>query len=158
MNYFITSDTHFNHHNIIEYTNRPFKHVDEMDRILIENWNSVVNWDDTVFHLGDFSFGNPDYYKSRLNGNITFIKGNHDDKKLTRIENIHFIFGMHTIFMTHDPALAFVSPSREILCGHVHGLFKEIKSKDKHIINVGVDVWDYTPVSIETIINMFNKK
>ena len=52
-----TSDTHFSHCNIIKYCNRPFKDVDEMNKILIQNWNNVVRPDDIVWHLGDFALG-----------------------------------------------------------------------------------------------------
>ena len=52
---FFTSDTHFFHNNIIKYTNRPFKNVNEMNEELIKRWNSVVPKDGIVFHLGDVS-------------------------------------------------------------------------------------------------------
>jgi len=51
---FFTSDTHFNHANIIHYCQRPFKDAAEMNEILVANWNRTVSNDDTVFHLGDF--------------------------------------------------------------------------------------------------------
>lgn len=35
-----------------------------------------------------------------------------------------------------------------LLCGHIHQHFK-VK---ENMINVGVDVWDYTPVSLDTIL------
>jgi len=157
MKYFVTSDLHLNHDNILDYCNRPFSDIDEMNSTLIDNWNRVVNYDDTIFHIGDFSFGNSQHYINMLNGNIIFIKGNHDDVSLTRIENLHFNYGGLDIFMAHDPALAFVSPSRHMICGHVHNLFKEIKNH-KHIINASTDVWDYKPVKIDTIVKMFQKK
>ena len=47
---FFTSDTHFHHANIIRFCNRPFRDVEEMDEILIRNWNEVVGPEDTVFH------------------------------------------------------------------------------------------------------------
>ena len=41
MIYFI-ADTHFNHRNIIEYCNRPFKDTNEMNEYIIQKWKSVV--------------------------------------------------------------------------------------------------------------------
>ena len=54
---FFTSDTHFDHKNILRFCNRPWETVEEMNQGLIDNWNSVVGPDDIVFHLGDVSFG-----------------------------------------------------------------------------------------------------
>ena len=43
---FFTSDTHFNHVNIIRYCHRPFKDVDEMNEAMIANWDNTVGNDD----------------------------------------------------------------------------------------------------------------
>jgi calcineurin-like phosphoesterase family protein len=56
---FFTSDTHFNHANIISYCSRPFSSADEMNREIIARWNAVVGPEDTVYHLGDFAMGRP---------------------------------------------------------------------------------------------------
>lgn len=53
---FFIADTYFNHSKIIKYCNRPFISSEEQTNKLIENWNSVVKDNDTVFVLGDFSF------------------------------------------------------------------------------------------------------
>ena len=45
MKYFI-ADTHFTEESIIRYESRPFQSVQEMDRILVERWNSAVAEED----------------------------------------------------------------------------------------------------------------
>lgn len=80
MRYF-TSDTHFWHRNIIKYSNRPFDSVEEMNEAIIDNWNSVVGPDDTVFHLGDVALGPWSEWAgtlSRLNGYKILVVGNHE--------------------------------------------------------------------------------
>lgn len=78
----ITSDLHFHHKNILRFCakTRPWGSVDEMNEALIEEWNSKVKKQDTIYHLGDFSF-NPKKTESileQLNGEKVFILGNHD--------------------------------------------------------------------------------
>ena len=63
---FFTSDTHFNHANIIKFCERPFGSIEEMNEALIANWNRVVGKDDIVFHLGDFCFGGSEAWNSIL--------------------------------------------------------------------------------------------
>ena len=70
---FFTADTHFGHKNIIRYCQRPFVDVDEMNEILITNWNNVVGKEDIIFHLGDFAMGGSSEWAKllqRLNGRI----------------------------------------------------------------------------------------
>ena len=50
---YFTSDMHLGHEAIIRMQNRPFENAEEMNRILIENYNSVVQKNDTVYFLGD---------------------------------------------------------------------------------------------------------
>lgn len=78
MIYFV-SDFHIGHARIIEYGQRPFASVEEMNEVLVNNWNSIVKSEDTVYFLGDFSLS-AHYltYVSRLNGCIILIAGNHD--------------------------------------------------------------------------------
>ena len=62
MIYFI-ADTHFNHENIIKYCDRPLSNAKEMNEYIIQKWNSVVNEDDIVYHLGDVGFGTTEMLK-----------------------------------------------------------------------------------------------
>ena len=45
---YFTADMHFGHRGIIAMQNRPFESVEEMDRVLLQNYNAVVHRDDTV--------------------------------------------------------------------------------------------------------------
>jgi calcineurin-like phosphoesterase family protein len=81
MNYF-TSDLHFGHKNILEYDNRPFYSVQEMDNSIIRCWNNMVTNDDTIFILGDVSWYNRDKtleILKQLKGDLVLIRGNHDE-------------------------------------------------------------------------------
>jgi len=86
-----TGCSHFGHANIIKFCDRPFSNVEEMDRILIANWNNNIAKDDTVYHLGDFSWYNSSKTYNvldPLNGKIHLIGGNHD-QVITK--NLHLI-------------------------------------------------------------------
>ena len=80
---FFTSDLHFGHARIIEYCNRPFTSVYEMDKALTDNWNNVIAKDDIIIIAGDFCLGGKqmwEKYLSNLNGKKILVEGNHDHK------------------------------------------------------------------------------
>lgn len=82
---FLTSDHHFNHANIIEYANRPFGSVEEMNRELVRRWNETVSDGDVVYHLGDLSQTSHEHWLRELNGSLILIRGNHDRLRLDRV-------------------------------------------------------------------------
>lgn len=51
-----------------------------MNEAMVNNWNSVVKPEDTVYNLGDFSlaFRPVEIYPHRLNGTKILVPGNHD--------------------------------------------------------------------------------
>lgn len=55
---YFTSDLHLGHKNVIRLCNRPFTDIEEMDHVLISNWNKRVHPHDTVVILGDLMFRN----------------------------------------------------------------------------------------------------
>ena len=168
---FFTSDSHYDHKNIIKYCKRPFSSVEEMNQGLIDNWNSVVGKDDTVFHLGDVTFGgntNLIKYVSQLNGHIILIKGNHDRKLQQSICNKLFDYTCQqltlnidgiTVFLNHFPFLCFsgtYKTDKSIqLFGHIHsGPLSSGPDIDRFMqygtlnqYDVGVDNNYYKPVS-----------
>lgn len=161
------SDTHFNHAKIIEYSKRPFKDVDEMNRTLIKNWNERIKKDDTVYFLGDFCFvfkGSPkaEHWISQLNGRIVFIKGNHDENNTLKTD-IHSLLldkNERFFYLVHKPEDGETGMIN--IVGHVHAAwkFKTFQWDIGHTtdcINVGVDVWSYRPVNFNEMMKEYKK-
>lgn len=76
-----------------------------MDEVLVRNWNHCVRPTDTVYFFGDLAHGErlADEYRRRLNGAITFIRGNHDDGSLGGTEDIFLRHAGLDFMLTHDP-------------------------------------------------------
>jgi calcineurin-like phosphoesterase family protein len=166
---FFTADCHFDHANIIKYCNRPFKNIDHMNEELVSRWNKVVSPGDLVYHLGDFAYkGSGPKFEKRLNGSIVHIMGNHDRNNgvKTILKYAIMEFGGMTIYATHIPPeeqknqyeknkeYSMIENCSIILCGHVHNNWKWRKFEDKYVINVGVDMWGFQPISISTILKL----
>lgn len=82
---YVWSDPHFFHKGVIRHCpkTRPFASVEEMNAALVERWNSVVTDKDTIYLLGDFSFGKVEETRAlfdTLRGRKHLVKGNHDEK------------------------------------------------------------------------------
>lgn len=161
MNIFFTSDTHFGHFNIIKYCNRPFKTLEEMNETLIQNWNNVVKPKDTIYHLGDFSFGNSIFFTKRLNGIKILVEGNHDFNANAHYEwdtvYTYRVLRFNKIFplvLMHYPLLEWDGAYRGAihLHGHIHS-----KNTEKPLVrrlDVGVDGHNYTPWSLDEILSL----
>src|ERR1700681_1353707 len=103
--YYFTSDTHFGHDRCMEHDKRPFATIEEHDKELIKRWNSVVGYNDTVFHLGDFSYRNKqpiEWYVEQLKGQIIFIRGNHDDKLMWRYNDPAKVTKYEALYLRHE--------------------------------------------------------
>jgi len=170
-----TADHHFGHANIIKYTKRPFESVEEMDGEMIRRWNEVVRAGDVVYHLGDFTLGpNIVRYAAHLNGNIRVIPGGHDKRWLKRYDGslpslevldrlVIIKESGYTVTLCHYPLLSWEQSHYGMphLHGHCHGTIGEVgQSGDKQLppgqkvgrrVDVGVDCWDFYPVSWDTL-------
>lgn len=158
MNYF-TADWHLGHENIIKYCARPFASIKEMHKTIFDNYNERVEETDTVYFLGDLTMR---YKKEKLEdifndlpGRKILILGNHDKLKVldyidSGFESVHTFLDIGKYVLVHDPAVACSKvETRPWLVGHVHGLFKQVKN----VTNVGVDVWNFYPVSEKELAN-----
>jgi len=159
--YFVVSDHHFYHKNIMVYENRPFDDLEHMTKELIKRHNSVVKKDDVVFFLGDISFTNKEKTKEiieKMNGYKILIMGNHD----RRNRNWHLDVGFSEVIkypiivkgyyiLSHEPVYLNDKMPYVNIHGHMHGK----SMSGGNYVNVSVEQIDYTPVNIEDIIERF---
>jgi calcineurin-like phosphoesterase family protein len=198
---YFTSDHHFWHANVIKYCNRPFASVEEMNEMMVKNWNDIIKPEDDVYVLGDFSmaFRSVELYSARLMGRKFLISGNHDWthsyhkkardinkrvqqmikygehgwtvlKEQTEIDlpgagtfNLcHFPYADGTDGKLNTDKYAKWRPAddgRILLCGHIHEKWLTKRSPQGTLmINVGVDVHDFKPVSEKQILDIIVKE
>ena len=134
MNFYI-SDLNIVHPGVIEFDNRPFADLNEMQKTIIDNWNSRVQKNDTVYIVGDFIWYKEkewSFYLEQLCGNKVLVRGNHDPKRFSEttqkffqdITNFKEVkdTGRH-IILCHYPIPFFRTGFLEnsyMLYGHVH--------------------------------------
>lgn len=171
MTIFFTSDQHYGHKRIIEYAHRPFPDVQTMNEQMILRYNTVVKPEDTTYHLGDFAFLDWEAATKifqRLNGNKVWVFGNHDRKlrleprfvkqwgwarDLTEIkvdgQSITLChYAMKVWNKSHHGAWQ--------LYGHSHGSMPD--DPKTLSLDVGVDCWDFTPVSYSQVAERMKAK
>ena len=173
---FFISDTHFGHAAMLKFTNydgtrmRPFDSIEELDELMIQNWNEVVKPHDRVYHLGDVCYrcGNRDQIMSRLNGKKVLVKGNHDRDQLgwyiKYFEDIRGTFHIDgNYLLSHFPVHP-DSKGRFVrgLHGHIHaqtvmqkvsicGYAVYEQKPDPWYRNCCVEVNNYAPISFDLI-------
>jgi calcineurin-like phosphoesterase family protein len=175
-NLLFSSDLHFHHKKICEYSGRPYSSVQEMNEALIKNWNEVVEPNDTIWTLGDFSFGNYQEITSvlrRLNGNHNMVLGNHDQTLIANKDDllqsglvksiqhykelkyngnfiVLFHYGQRVWNKSHHGSI--------MLYGHSHGSLPPFGKS----VDVGVDskeiTSEYRPVSIDEVVKYMKNR
>jgi len=184
---FLTADSHHGHANILDYCDRPFADVNEMDNELIHRWNEVVGPEDTVYHLGDFALGNAEEascYFRRLNGKIHVLSYPwHHDYRWLPSPTQNMILGYVSAsghYVVMEPPIVVLRLLHKTnkhhqtltLChfamtvwpqshygslhafGHSHGRYKP----NNRSIDVGVDCWNYAPVSLDAIVEILESR
>ena len=172
---FWTADNHFGHANVIRLCSRPFDNVAEMNTAMIDNWNAVVPEDGIVIHLADFCLGkDAAHFMRHLNGSIYILHLPwHHDKRWLKGWSGKYDFYYDKINFCRIATL--ISPLSIVRCreleititlshypldswekshygawhlhGHSHGNLDHKKGR----LDVGVDCWDYAPVSFDQV-------
>lgn len=167
---YLTSDLHFCHSKSFVYEPRGFTSIEEHDKIIIKNFNSIVKPEDELYILGDLMLCDNERGLEclrQLNGNKHFIHGNHDTSTRCRLySEIGIIdegyatmlkYKKYHFYLSHYPTVTSngeIESLHQVTCGlsgHTH-------SKDKfynnisYLYNVAVDAHNCFPVSLDTII------
>jgi len=172
---FFTADLHLGHEEIIKISDRPFENLDDMNRSLVNNWNSRVSNDDHVYIVGDLFYGGRDAAGvdeaistvKKLNGILHLVAGNHDFPYLKNME-YHYLFAdvdqirflKHEgeyIFLSHYPMAEWSGYYRGSwhIYGHIHNhkestAHQYMKTLDK-ALNAAVEICDYMPVTFQEL-------
>jgi len=161
MTIFFTSDTHFAHDGALGLYRRPFASVAAMNEALVERWNETVATDDEVWHLGDFAIRQPTIVVAellgRLRGRKHLVRGNNDPPATTGLEGwesaqsyVELAVDGVSLVLCHYPFRSWRGMAKGWvnLHGHCHGRLKPLPRQ----FDVGVDVWDFRPVTLAEIL------
>jgi len=170
-----SSDHHFGHDAIREYTNRPFNTVGEMDEEMIARWNASITIEDTVYYVGDFCLGDYEQwqrYRNRLNGKILFIPSDHDRRWVKGTVEPHgglplFILPplyelridkQTTIVLCHWMMRSW--PRSHFNTWHIHGHHHRHTNLEfpGKVLNVAVDLHNFYPWSLDEVVAYMEKQ
>lgn len=183
MSLYLISDTHLDHSNIIEFCDRPFGSVSEMDQAIQRRWNERVTYEDTVLFGGDLAMARSERaieYSRQLNGSLVLLDGNHDDidaheAPFPVLKSYYFTYEYdgteYEFYYTHWPVgtdhhgennhPTWSEPPEWFdgwyLHGHVHNNDIEgfpFVNPDDHYVNLSAELLNYTPIEIEELIQV----
>ena len=161
---YFTSDTHFQHGNVIKLSRRPFETVEEMNATMVGNWQERVGADDVIYHLGDFAWTWNRETKAilaSLPGQKHLITGNHDHSGVRKAPEwasvqaylevtVPLADGREQMFVLfHYPIIEWNGYHRGAinLYGHVHGARPIARQQ----MDVGVDACGFRPISLDGV-------
>ncbi len=160
---FWTADTHLGHKAILKHCpeRMVFDDIKTMDDILIDNINSEVGKNDTLYHLGDFCWNKAGHYRQRINcREIHVIRGNHDSSSLkTHVSSLELMVFMKIpkIHLCHYPfeTWAAMHYGGIHVHGHCHGKLPRVKNR----IDVGIDsifklIGEWRPISDNELLEL----
>lgn len=172
------SDHHLFHNKVIEYENRPFENVKEMNEAIIQLHNERVNPKDNVIFGGDLTFGKPEESEEiikKMYGRKHWVLGNHDKnwKKLAHLfewvkNDYELKFQKKFIVIHHYPKLVWNKKHHGAihLHGHCHGNL-QVKLKkgneifdyyDQKVMDISLDSINFKPVSFQEVEKIMENK
>lgn len=168
MNYWLISDTHFNHSKLEEWGGRS---GDWQEQI----WKGIeaIPATDVLIHLGDICIGNDAEIHQRIatTGSCVriLVRGNHDKKGVqwytehgwdSVFDGLELIYMGHYLHFTHRPARPQGNTSWNIH-GHTHGNMHRaeeyITYYDKaYHLDISPELVGYKPLRLDTFLKKIN--
>lgn len=154
---------------------RPFSSIKENDDTIMNNLYDTFKDGDALWHLGDVIVGNIKTSERHLkqmrsmypNSQFNLVLGNYDTDKVNILsqyfDTVHEEFNLVSfsnnlmIYLNHYPSKCKkqLEENQEYtfaITGHIHSLWKV----QRGIINVGVDAWNFRPVSHSQLMFCWN--
>jgi calcineurin-like phosphoesterase family protein len=158
---FFVSDTHFGHAGARALYRRPFSSVAAMDEAMVARWNETVGDSDEVWHLGDFAIkpaeGRAAELLAALKGRKHLVTGNNDPPAVASLAGWASVqpyaeleVDGPRLVLCHYPFRTWRDMGKGAinLHGHSHGRLAPLPRQH----DVGVDVWDFRPVTLAAIL------
>lgn len=170
---YFTSDTHLGHKNLVAGCSkwgdlsqcRDFQSIEDHDNCIIDNINSTVRKNDTLFHLGDFCISSNiklvEYRKRIKCSSIHLILGNHDEA-IRANKKHHVLFSSiseykkismekQCIVLCHYSMRVWEKShyGSWMLFGHSHGNLDVTNAG--RTMDVGVDPNNFSPISFNGV-------
>lgn len=168
MNYWIISDTHFNHVKLEEWGGRSGNWQEKLLKGL-----EAIPQEDFLIHLGDICIGNDEEVHkilSLLKCKKILVRGNHDKKSAQWyiehgwdfvVDSMELIFHGYYIFFSHRPTPPMYHYNYNIH-GHTHG---NMHRSEEYIAyydldyhkDISPELVGYAPLRLDTFIKSFKK-
>lgn len=158
MNYWITTDTHFNHKKLIEL-GRP----ENFEELIKKNLKQTIKEGDYLIHLGDICIGNDiensNWFKNELGCKTILCRGNHDSKSIEWylnngwdivVDKFSFkLFGKNICF-SHKPQ-GWDGCFDVNLHGHLHDCNHRFEEVNGHNRLIALEQTKYKPFNLKNI-------
>jgi len=169
MNYWLVSDTHFNHSNLEEWGGRSGNWQQE----LWEGIAAIPN-SDILIHMGDICIGNDSEIHKELSERLVgtkgiLVRGNHDKKSMTWYlehgwdfvcDQIGLQFHGVDLLLSHRPMPPDTWRYRYNIHGHTHGNMHRAEEYlawyDKNFhVDISPELVGYKPIRLDTLMKQY---
>lgn len=172
MSKWFSSDWHLGHKRVIEFANRPFKNLKEMDDAIIDNMIAPLKKGDDFYFLGDLYWDAQSFWKfyNKFPKNVRFhwIIGNHDYNtiknhegqfaEITPLTEVKFL-SQHAV-LCHFPMMTWNRSHHGsfMLFGHHHVNGHVEPTLQGKMLNVNCEFNNFKPYSEEDVVEIMSHK